>query len=236
MRIDVVTLFPSMVDIPLSESIIGRARKKGILTIGFSNPRDFASGRHKTVDDRPYGGGPGMLMMADPLYKALAGVRKKNSTVIMLAPGGETLDQAVAGKLALKKHLVLICGHYEGVDERFLEKADIDMQLSVGDYILTGGEAAAVVVVDCVARLLPGALGREDSAVEESFRDSLLETPQYTRPAVWKGLKVPPVLLSGNHSDIAGWRREQAIRVTGKRRPDLLRRYKMEEACKRSKG
>lgn len=221
MRIDVVTLFPDMVDAPLSESIVGRARRQGRVKMGFVNPRDFTRCRHRTTDDRPYGGGPGMIMMAEPLYQAVKSVRKRGSTVIMLDPRGRKLDQKLASALSKKKHIVLVCGHYEGVDSRL--SGWFDMELSIGDYILTGGESAAVVVTDCIVRLLPGVLRKEEATVEESFQERLLEAPQYTRPAVWRRLKVPEILLSGDHKKIAGWRAEQAVALTRKRRPDLLK-------------
>lgn len=228
MKIDVVTLFPSMVDGPLSESIVGRARRQGIVSLRFVNPRDFTEDRHKTVDDRPYGGGPGMIMMAEPVYRAIRSVKKKGSTVIMLTPHGRKLDQKTAASLSGKKHLILVCGHYEGVDARLSGK--FDMELSIGDYILTGGEPAAVVLADCVSRLLPGVLKKEDAPVEESFKDWLLEAPQYTRPAVWRRLKVPEVLLSGDHAKITKWRMEQAIALTHERRPDLMKKHALEES------
>jgi tRNA (guanine37-N1)-methyltransferase len=219
MRVDVVTLFPGMLDAPLSESIVGRARREGRLELGFSNPRDFTEDRHRTVDDKPYGGGTGMVMMAEPLYRALKKVRKKGSLVILLTPKGRRFDQKTALDLAKRKHLVFICGHYEGIDERVTPLAD--MQLSIGDYVLTGGEPAAVVVIDAVARLLPGVLRKEDATVNETFTGGLLEAPHYTRPAVWRGKAVPPELLSGNHRLIAEWRVKTAGELTASERPDL---------------
>jgi len=219
MRIDVVTLFPSMVNVPLSDSIVGRARGEGRLKLGFSNPRDFAEDRHGTVDDRPYGGGTGMVMMPEPVYKALKKVKKRNSYVVVLTPKGRRFDQRLALDLAARKHLVLICGHYEGLDERINNFADLE--LSIGDYVLTGGEPAAVTVIDAVTRLLPGVLRKDDATVNESFTDGLLEAPHYTRPAAWRRMKVPEVLLSGNHKLISEWRRSAARSLTGKNRPDL---------------
>ena len=224
MRIDVVTLFPSMVDVPLSDSIVGRARAEGRLKLGFSNPRDFAQDRRGTVDDKPYGGGTGMVLMAEPVYKALKKVKKRGACVIVLTPKGARFDQLLALKLAAKKHLVLICGHYEGIDERINSFAD--MELSIGDYVLTGGEPAAVAVIDAIARLLPGVLRKKDAAVNETFTEGLLEAPHYTRPGVWRGMKVPDVLLSGDHKLISGWRRDAAKALTGQRRPDLLKKTK----------
>ncbi len=219
MRVDAVTLFPGMIDSPLSESIVGRARAEGFLELGFSNPRDFTEDRHRTVDDKPYGGGTGMLMMAEPVYRALKKVKKRGSFVILMTPKGRRFDQSVALELAKKKHLVFICGHYEGIDERITPLAD--MQLSIGDYVLTGGEPAAVAVIDAVTRLIPGVLRKGDATVNETFTDGLLEAPHYTRPAVWRGSKVPEALLSGNHKLIADWRMSQAKQLTGEARPDL---------------
>ncbi len=219
MRVDAVTLFPGMIDSPLSESIVGRARAEGFLELGFSNPRDYAEDRHRTVDDKPYGGGTGMVMMAEPLYKAIRKVRKKNSFVILLTPKGRRFDQSLALALAKKKHLIFICGHYEGIDERVTPLADLE--LSIGDYVLTGGEPAAVAVIDAVTRLIPGVLKKGDATVNETFTGGLLEAPHYTRPGVWRGRKVPEALLSGNHKRIAEWRRERAEELTVKSRPDL---------------
>jgi len=219
MRVDAVTLFPGMIDSPLSESIVGRARQEGFLELGFLNPRDFTEDRHRTVDDKPYGGGTGMVMMAEPVYRALKKVRKKNSFVILLTPKGRPFDQALALKLAKKKHLIFICGHYEGIDERVTPLADLE--LSIGDYVLTGGEPAAVAVIDAVTRLIPGVLKKEDATVNETFTGGLLEAPHYTRPGVWRGKQVPQALLSGNHKLIQDWRRERAEELTGRNRPDL---------------
>ena len=219
MRVDAVTLFPAMIDSPLSESIVGRARAEGFLELGFVNPRDFTEDRHRTVDDKPYGGGTGMVMMAEPVYRALKKVRKKGSFVILLTPKGRRFDQRVALELAAKKHLVFICGHYEGIDERVTPLADLE--LSIGDYVLTGGEPAAVAVIDAVTRLIPGVLKKSDATVNETFTGGLLEAPHYTRPAVWRGKKVPPELVSGNHKLIAEWRGRQAEELTSKCRPDL---------------
>jgi tRNA (guanine37-N1)-methyltransferase len=221
MRVDVVTLFPELVDQPLAKSIVGRARERKILELGFVNPRDFTHDRHKTVDDRPYGGGAGMLMMAEPLHQAVKKVKKRGSLVVFLGPQGETFTQRTARSLAKKKHVVLVCGHYEGVDQRFLDTCD--MQLSLGDFILTGGEPAAVAVIDSVTRMLPGVFKKEDAPLVESFSEGLLEAPHYTRPAVWRRKKVPQVLLGGNHKEIAEWRKEQSVKVTRRLRPDLIK-------------
>jgi tRNA (guanine37-N1)-methyltransferase len=233
MRVDAVTLFPGMIDAPLSESIVGRARAEGFLELGFSNPRDYAEDRHRTVDDRPYGGGTGMLLMAEPVYRALKKVRKKGSFVILLTPKGRPFDQRTALELSKKKHLVFICGHYEGIDERVTPLAD--MELSIGDYVLTGGEPAAVAVIDAVTRLIPGVLKKGDATVNETFTEGLLEAPHYTRPGVWRGKKVPEALMSGNHKLIAQWRRSLAEELTAKARPDLAGAAAKPAARKKSK-
>jgi len=220
MRIDAVTLFSGMIDRPLSESIVGRARKEGFLELGFSDPRDFATDRRRTVDDRPYGGGAGMIMMAEPLYHSVQSLRREDSYVVLLTPKGKVFSQKIAAELARKPHIILICGHYEGIDERITPLADL--QLSIGDYVLTGGEPAAVVVIDAVARLIPGVLKKEEAPVEETFKDGLLEAPHYTRPAVWRGAEVPSVLMNGDHKKIAEWKEEQSRTLTEKNRPDLI--------------
>ncbi|MEF3279996.1 MAG: tRNA (guanosine(37)-N1)-methyltransferase TrmD [Elusimicrobiota bacterium] len=222
MTIDVVTLFPEMVDFPLSLSIIGRARKKGLLKLGFVNPRDFATDNHKTVDSKPYGGGSGMLLMADPVYKAISKVRRKNSYVILLTPKGKVFNQKLAFNLLSKKHIVLICGHYEGIDERI--SGFIDDEISIGDFILSGGEPAAICFIDCIARLIDGVINKE-SAKNESFSEYLLEPPQYTRPFIWRNKRVPKVLLSGNHKEIAMWRFKKSIEITRRKRPDLYKKF-----------
>lgn len=222
MRIDVITLFPELVDLPLSQSIVGRARDAGILKLAFTNPREFAEDRHKSVDDKPYGGGRGMLMTAEPVYKALKKASGRGSYKILLSPRGNPFDQKKAEFLSRKKRVTLVCAHYEGLDERI--SGFVDEEISVGDFILTGGEPAAVCVIDAVARLLKGVI-KEGSLKTESFNDGLLEAPQYTRPSVWRKLPVPPVLLSGNHAEIEKWRKEQALRITGERRPDLMKRF-----------
>ena len=221
MKIDVITLFPGMVDGPLSESIVGRARKEKLLKLGFTNPRDFTEDSHRTVDGKLYGGGTGMLMMAEPVYKAIKKVKKKNSLVALLSPKGLTFNQEMAHKLAKKKHLIFICGHYEGIDDRIGKYADFE--LSIGDYVLTGGEPAAVAIIDAITRLLPGVLKKEDATENESFSFNRLEAPQYTRPGVWKRLKVPEVLLSGNHKLIEEWKRQESLKITRKIRPDLMK-------------
>jgi tRNA (guanine37-N1)-methyltransferase len=220
-RVDVVTLFPEMFSGPLQQSILGRAISDGRFEVRFVNPRDFTSDRHRTVDDYPYGGGPGMVMKPEPLFLAVESVTSPSSEVILMSPAGRVFDQALASELAQKQHLVLICGHYEGIDARVSEHL-ATMELSIGDYVLTGGEVAAMVVIDAVARLLPGVLGHAESAGDESHSAGLLEYPQYTRPSDFRGWDVPEVLLSGNHAEIARWRRRQSLERTSGRRPDLM--------------
>lgn len=221
MKIDVLTLFPAMFAGPLDESIVKRARQAGLLDLKIHNLRDYAHDRHKTVDDRPFGGGPGMLLKPEPLFEAVAALTREKTRVILLSPSGRTFNQAIARELAQLDDLLLISGHYEGFDERVREQL-ADDELSIGDYVLTNGALPAMVVVDAVTRLLPGALGDDESAQEESFSHGLLEYPQYTRPAEFQGMKVPDVLLSGNHAEIAKWRAEQSRARTKERRPDLL--------------
>lgn len=231
MRIDVITLFPEMFA-PLSHSILGRAIEQELLTVRYVNPRDFTSDRHRTVDDYPYGGGPGMVMKAEPIFLAvesvLGPVMEEESTpaspgaaIILLSPAGRVFKQSIAAELAARDHLVLICGHYEGVDERVREHLATD-ELSIGDYVLTGGELAAMVVIDAVARLLPGVLGHAESAGDESHSHGLLEYPQYTRPPEFRGWPVPERLLSGHHAEIGKWRRRQSLERTAAGRPDLM--------------
>jgi tRNA (guanine37-N1)-methyltransferase len=221
MRIEVLTLFPGMFTGPLDESIIKRAREKGLLDFRIHNLRDYAHDRHKTVDDRPFGGGPGMLLKPEPIFEAVEKLTRENTRVILLSPGGRTFNQAIARELAQVDDILLISGHYEGFDERVRECLGDD-ELSIGDYVLTNGALPAMVIVDAVTRLLPGVLGDDESSHEESFSHGLLEYPQYTRPAEFRGIKVPDVLLSGNHEQIARWRAEESARRTKERRPDLL--------------
>lgn len=220
-RIGVLTLFPKMFENILGESILKRAQNKGLVAIKIHNLRDWTSDKHKTADDKPFGGGPGMVMKIEPIFKAIEEL-KKGSKVILLTPQGAKLDQQSARKLAKEKSLVLICGHYEGVDERV--RALADEEISIGDYILTCGEIPALVLIDSVVRLIPGVLGDDESAASESFENNLLEYPQYTRPAEFKGMKVPEVLLSGDHKKIEEWRKKEAVARTKSRRPDLLKR------------
>ena len=222
MRVDILTLFPGMFVGPFDESMLKRARESSALELNLVDIRDFAADRHRTVDDTPYGGGPGMVMKPGPIFAAVEAVRRPASHVILLSPQGRQFEQAIAAELSRLPHLVLICGHYEGVDERVREHL-VDDELSIGDFVLTGGELAAMVVVDAVVRLLPGVLGAGESIVEESHSSGLLEYPQYTRPAEFRGWRVPDILLSGNHAEIARWRRRQALEWTRQRRPDLLR-------------
>jgi tRNA (guanine37-N1)-methyltransferase len=221
MKIDVLTLFPAMFAGPLDESIIARARRSGLLQLNIHNLRDYAHDRHKTVDDRPFGGGPGMLLKPEPIFEAVEKLATEKARVILLSPAGRTFNQAIARQLSLLDQLLIITGHYEGFDERVRERL-ADDELSIGDYVLTNGALPAMVVIDAVTRLLPGALGDDESAHEESFSHGLLEYPQYTRPAEFCGMKVPEVLLSGNHAEIAKWRAEQSRLRTEERRPDLL--------------
>jgi len=219
LEIDVVTLFPAMLEGPLAESIPGRIREQGLATIRLHDLRTWGLGRHRSVDDAPYGGGAGMVLRPEPVAAAIDALRRPDSTVILLDPGGRRFDQGTARDLAARSHLVLLCPRYEGVDERI--RALVDLELTIGDYVLTGGEIPALVVIDAVIRLLPGAID-EASTVEESFGHGLLEYPQYTRPAVFRGAGVPDVLVSGHHEAVRRWRLEASLRRTLDRRPDLL--------------
>ena len=221
MKIDVLTLFPEMFAGPLDVSIVQRARASGLLDLRVRNLRDYTHDRHKTVDDKPFGGGPGMVLKAEPLFEAVENLAGDRTFVILLTPVGRTFNQAIARELAQREHLLLVCGSYEGVDERVRE-ALVDEELSIGDYVLTNGGLPAMVIIDAVTRLLPGVLGDDESALDESFSQGLLEYPQYTRPAEFRGLKVPDVLLSGHHAEIEKWRMERAKMRTAQRRPDLM--------------
>jgi tRNA (guanine37-N1)-methyltransferase len=222
MKIDVLTLFPAMFAGPLDESIVKRAREAKLLDLKIHNLRDWTHDRHKTVDDKPFGGGPGMLLKVEPLFEAIESLSREKEKVILLSPSGRKFTQQIARELSQEKDLLLVCGSYEGFDERVRE-ALADDELSIGDYVLTNGALPAMVVIDAVARLLPGVLGADESSHDESFSAGLLEYPQYTRPAEFHGMKVPEVLLSGNHAKIEKWRREQAKLRTEKQRPDLLK-------------
>ena len=224
MRIDILTLFPEMFESPLNCSILKRAQERGIVAITATNIRDFTTDKYRKVDDKPYGGGPGMVMMHGPVFDCFEHVEKlapQRGRVILLTPQGERFHQAKARELAQEPRLIIIAGRYEGFDERIRVALGAE-QISIGDYVLNGGELAAMVIIDAVVRLLPGALGDEDSAKDDSFSEGLLEYPQYTRPEVFRGMKVPEVLLSGDHGKIAQWRRQQALERTRKWRPDLL--------------
>ena len=222
MRFTIITLFPDFFSSPLKTSILGKAIKNQKIKVDVINIRDFAAGKHKVSDDAPYGGGKGMVMKPEPIIKAIKSIREDNSAawVTLLSPQGRLFNQILAGELSQKRHLVLICGHYEGVDQRV--RYFIDDEISLGDFVLTGGEPAALCIIDAVARLLPGVIGKPQSLEEESFSEGLLEYPQYTRPAEYAGYKVPEILLSGHHKNIAQWRRQQAILHTLLLRPDLL--------------
>lgn len=225
LRIDVITIFPQMLNGFLGESMIRRAVKMGKVVLRTINLRDFAHDAHRTTDDRPYGGGPGMIMKPEPIFEAVEAVRSPESRVILMTPQGRRFNQEIARELSREKHLVFICGHYEGVDER-VRLALVDDEISIGDYVLTNGVLPAAVVIDAVVRLLPGVLGAENGAFEESFEGGWLEYEQYTRPAEYRGLRVPEVLLSGDHEAIARWRVERARERTRQRRPDLLEKKK----------
>lgn len=223
LRFDIITIFPQMVSAVTAESIIKRAQDKKKVRIDVHDLRDFSEGNYRQVDDRPFGGGPGMVLMPEPIFKAVKKIKgRRKAKVLLTCAGGRPLTQKKAHELSLEKNIIIICGHYEGVDERVRQEL-VDESISIGDYVLTGGELPAMVIVDSVTRLLPGVLGKGASLEEESFEQGLLEYPQYTRPADFKGLKVPDVLLSGNHRDIAKWRKAQALSRTQKVRPDLLK-------------
>ena len=220
MKFDVLTLFPEMFDC-LNQSVIGRAVEKELIDINLVNIRDFSNNKHKKVDDTPYGGGSGMVMMPDVVYRAFQSVKSEKAKVIYMSPQGKTLDQKKVEDLAKQEHLIILCGHYEGIDQRVLDKI-VDEEVSIGDYVLTGGEIPAMVLIDSVSRYVKGVLN-EDSIKEESFSNGLLEYPQYTRPENFEGEKVPGILLSGNHQNIDKWRKEKCLEITKKKRPDLLK-------------
>ncbi len=231
MRIDILTLFPSMCESFLSESIIGRARKAGLVSINCVNIRDFSADKHRKTDDIPYGGGMGMVMTPQPIYDAWLSLAKASDVkphVVYLTPKGAVYNQSKAIELSKKEHLILLCGHYEGVDQRVLDKI-VDEEISLGDFVLTGGEIAAAAVVDSVTRLLDGVLADESCYTDESHFNGLLEYPQYTRPYEWEGAKVPEMLISGHHEKIAEWRRQQSLAVTMENRPDLLEKAELSD-------
>jgi tRNA (guanine37-N1)-methyltransferase len=221
MRFDIVTLFPELIDVYTSNGIIGRAVENGMFEIGYVNLRDYSEDKHKKVDDYPYGGGPGMLLKPEPMFNALDAIKKQNSYIIYLSPKGNLFNQKKAKELSEKEHIVLIAGHYEGVDQRIIDKY-VNEEISMGDYVLTNGELPVLMIVDAVGRLIPGVLGSDESTVEESHSGNLLEYPQYTRPESYLGLDVPEILLSGHHK-IEEWRRFKAIEITLKRRPDMIK-------------
>ena len=233
MRVDVLTIFPDMLRSPLEHSILKRAQAAGLLDVRLVDIRDFTTDRHRTVDDTPYGGGAGMVMKPEPIFRAVEALAASSDTpgtarIVLMTPQGEPFTQAHARELALEEHLVLLCGRYEGVDERVREHLVTD-ELSIGDYVLTGGELPALVVLDAVARLIPGVLGAEESPQQDSFTDDLLEYPHYTRPADFRGWTIPDVLLSGHHEEVDRWRRRQSLLRTLVRRPDLFRRHRLTE-------
>jgi len=232
MRIDIITIFPEMFRGPFDESIVKRAREKGIVKINIHDLRNYTHDKHRTVDDRPFGGGAGMVFKIEPLAEAIEDIAEENSQLILTTPDGEIFNQQIAKELAKCPHLVIICGHYEGVDERVRQLFRM-RELSIGDYVLTGGELPAMVIVDAVVRLLPGVLGDEESARQDSFYNGILDYPHYTRPREFRGLEVPPVLLSGDHERIRLWRRREALKRTLMRRPDLLEKAKLSEEDKR---
>ena len=221
MKFDVLTLFPEMFS-SLEQSIIGRAVENEQISINLVNIRDFSTDKHKKVDDTPYGGGAGMVMMPDVVYRAYESLNNKTAKVIYMSPKGKTLNQEKVEELSKESHLIILCGHYEGIDQRVLDKI-VDEEISIGDYVLTGGEIPAMVLIDSVSRYVKGVL-KEDSIKEESFSNGLLEYPQYTRPEIFQGERVPEVLLSGNHQEIDKWRKEKSLEITKKNRPDLLKK------------
>ena len=231
MHFDVISLFPEMVATIAEFGVVGRAQRNGLVSLGLENPRDHTSDVHRTVDDRPYGGGPGMVMKYEPLAGAVAAARERapaGSPVVYLSPQGRVFDQAEAQRFASQPGLILLAGRYEGIDERFIE-SQVDEELSLGDFVLSGGEVAAMAVIDAVARLLPGVLGDDESAAQDSFMEGLLDHPHYTRPEDIDGRKVPDVLLSGDHAEIARWRLKQALGRTFERRPDLVEKLGLSE-------
>ncbi|ACI18596.1 tRNA (guanosine(37)-N1)-methyltransferase TrmD [Dictyoglomus thermophilum] len=225
LRIDIITIFPEMFRGPFDVSILKKAQDRGFVEIKVHNLRDFTEDKHRTVDDYPYGGGSGMVMKPEPIFKAVKTLRKEKSEVILLSPSGDLFNQKIAEELSKKDHLILICGRYEGVDERV--KKIITREISIGDYVLTGGEIPAMVLVDAIVRLIPGVLGDPNSLKEESFQWGILEYPQYTHPREFEGMEVPEILLSGNHKEIRRWRRKEALRKTFLKRPDLLEKVEL---------
>jgi tRNA (guanine37-N1)-methyltransferase len=229
-RFDILTLFPEIVLAPLRESIVGRAQEKGLLDVQVINFREYAQDKHHVVDDLPFGGGPGMVLKPEPIFAAVRDCLRKGpkTRVILMSPAGQLFDQDLAKSLAAEERLIFICGRYKGVDERVREVLVTD-EISIGDYVLSGGELAALVVIEALVRLIPGVLGDEDSARGDSFYEGILDHPHYTRPAVFEGMEVPPILISGHHGQIRRWRRKEALRRTRKRRPDLLQKVALNE-------
>ena len=223
MRIDVITLFPELVEQVISCGVVGRAADQNLLMLQCWNPRDYTTDRHRTVDDRPYGGGPGMLMKVQPLEETIKAVREKNSQaqLVYLSPQGKPVDQGMLARQVDAQSVIFLCGRYEGIDERLIQQ-EVDQEWSIGDYVISGGELAAMVCIDAMTRLIPGALGHEQSAQQDSFSEGLLDYPHYTRPEEYKGMKVPEVLMNGNHRHIEDWRERQSLGRTWQRRPDLL--------------
>ena len=227
LRIDVLTIFPKMFHAVLGESIIKRAQKKGVVKINIVDLRDFSKDKHRKVDDKPFGGGPGMVMNVEPFFEAINHIRQKTENrsqkteIILLSPKGKIFNHRLAKKISKYRHMILLCGHYEGIDERVREYL-VDEEISIGDFVLTGGELAAMTIIDAVVRLLPGSLGNKDSSRDESFSKGLLEYPQYTRPANYKGMNAPEILLSGDHKKIKEWRKAKSLKLTKRKRPDLI--------------
>ncbi len=234
MKIDILSLFPDCFKGPFDESMIKRARQKGLMEINLINIRDFAEDKHKKVDDRPFGGGPGMVLMAEPVCKAIRSLKKKESYVVYLSPQGKKLDHEIAKDLSQKEHLILLSGHYEGIDQRIIEK-EVDLEISIGDYVLTSGCLPAMVLTDVVSRFVPGVLGHPEAAALDSFeREGLFKGPQYTKPVEFEGLQVPDVLLSGHHAQIDKWRQEEGFKKTKKLRADLCQRYQQAKKKERN--
>jgi len=229
MRIDVITLFPELVEQVIACGVVGRAAEQRLLELHCWNPRDYTRDRHRTVDDRPYGGGPGMLMKVQPLEDAIAAVRRQNANarLVYLSPQGELINQQMLAQQVELESVIFLCGRYEGIDERLIQR-EVDAEWSLGDYVISGGELAAMVCIDAMARLIPGALGHEESAAQDSFSAGLLDCPHYTRPEEYRGDRVPEVLMNGNHREIETWREKQALGRTWQRRPDLLERIELD--------
>lgn len=228
MQIDILTLFPEMFQGPLSESLLKKAREKGLLSLNIVNIRDFTTDKHKTADDTPYGGGAGMVMKAEPIFKAVTSNQKPVTRIILMCPTGKLLSQEKVKAFAKQEHLIIICGHYEGIDERVRDL--VDEEISIGDYVLTGGEIPAMVLVDAVARQIPGVVKKEESVEKDSFYAGILDYPSYTKPEGFEGKRVPEVLLSGHHAEIERWRRKEALKRTLFRRPDLLAKVELKDA------